>query len=154
MRGKILKKSNRNGRNKKRNAGQKREKNNRSAMIIRKLRVNKMLDIINVPSHRIAIVRLLCSSHRLRIETGRWSRPVTPRNDRKCETCNKLDDEYHFLLECNLYTDNRNRYIKKYYWRRPSMLKCIELMTSCNKKDMRSLAKYVYKCFSINHIAT
>ena len=45
MRGKIVKKINRNGQNKKRNAGQKREKNNRSAMIIRKLRVYHSLDI-------------------------------------------------------------------------------------------------------------
>ena len=33
----------------------------------------KMLDIVNVPKHRIALTRLLCSSHRLYIETDRWT---------------------------------------------------------------------------------
>ena len=118
--------------------------------IIKDHSFNNMLDIVNVPSHRSSLTRLLCSSHRLRIETGRWVRPTIPRNNRICETCNKLDDEYHFLLECNLYKDNRSKFIKSYYWRRPSMFKCTQLMTTGNKKDLRNLAKYVYKCFTIN----
>ena len=105
-----------------------------------------MLDIINVPRHRAALIRLLCSSHRLYIETGRWSRPIIPRNNRKCATCDKLEDEYHFLLECTLHTANRTKFIKMYYWRHPSMFKCIQLMTTTNQKELRNLGKYVYQC--------
>ena len=83
------------------------------------------------------------------MQTGRWTRPVTPRNSRKCVTCNKLDDEYHFLLECNIHKENRTKFIKGYYWKRPSMSKCIKLINSTNRKEIRSLAKYVYKCCSI-----
>ena len=106
-----------------------------------------MLDTVNVPRHRVALTRLICSSHRLYIETGRWSRPVIPRNNRKCATCEKLDDEYHLLLECKLHTANRNKLIKRYYWRNPSMFKCIQLMTTTNQKEIRNLGKYVYQCF-------
>ena len=109
-----------------------------------------MLDVITVSCHRVALIRLLCSSHRLYIETGRWSRPKITRNERKCPICNKLDDEYHFLLECSLHLENRNKLIKRYYWKRPSMFKCIQLLNTNNKKELRSLAKYVYLCFKFN----
>ena len=49
------------------------------------------------------------SSHRLFIETGRWRKPVSvPIDDRKCIACDKLEDEYHFVLECIHYSDLRN----------------------------------------------
>ena len=110
---------------------------------------NQMLDTVNVPSHRIAFIRLICSSHRLGIETGRWQRPQIPRENRKCSACNKLDDEYHFLLECTLFTDYRNTFIKKYYWKRPSMMKCTQLLNTKNKKELRNVAKYIWRCFSL-----
>ena len=44
------------------------------------------------------ITRFRLGSHRLPIETGRWSR--TPRLDRLCHICNVLGDEYHFLFDC------------------------------------------------------
>ena len=51
---------------------------------------------------KIAQYRL--SSHRLKIETGRWSTPITPRDERICEFCNAntVDDEIHFIFECKL----------------------------------------------------
>ena len=29
---------------------------------------------------------------------------------RKCKECNKLEDEFHLLLECSLYNDLRKQY--------------------------------------------
>ena len=110
---------------------------------------NQMLDTVSVPSHRISLIRLICSSHRLGIETGRWQRPQILRENRKCSACNKLDDEYHFLLECSLFVDYRKKFIKKYFWKRPSMEKCTELLNTKNKKELRNIAKYTWKCFSI-----
>ena len=34
------------------------------------------LDKVNVKSHRIALTRLIASSHNLRVETGRWESPI------------------------------------------------------------------------------
>ena len=42
------------------------------------------------------------------IEGGRRKRPMLPRNERLCDTsCNKLQDEIHFLIECDNYKCER-----------------------------------------------
>ena len=76
-----------------------------------------------------ALSRLILSSHNIFIETGRWRRPhCIPREDRKCITCNTIEDEYHFVIECSIFTDLRKRYISKYYWTNPSMYKLKQLL--------------------------
>ena len=54
------------------------------------------------------------------------------------------DDEFHFLFECKKFVDNRKNLIRSYYWKRPSMYKCVEMFCTRNKKVARNLAKYVY----------
>ena len=51
------------------------------------------------------------SDHNLEVELGRYRN--IPRNDRKCQICNKLDDEYHFFLDCNINTLLRNQLFNK-----------------------------------------
>ena len=52
------------------------------------------------------------SAHRLEVEAGIWHKPNTiPYNERKCQLCNTLEDEFHFLLECPLYYDLRKALI-------------------------------------------
>ena len=48
-------------------------------------------------------------------------------------SCNKLEDEYHFVLECNLYGEHSNQYIPHYYRNRPTMQKIVELLKSENE---------------------
>ena len=50
-----------------------------------------------------------CGSLPLAIETGRYTVPKTPLHDRICQFCtaNVLEDEMHFLLHCEFYTDIR-----------------------------------------------
>ena len=58
--------------------------------------------IVIVRKFRVALSKLRTSSHRLEIEMGRWTRPVeTP----KCKHCHTLEDEYHFISECPLYSN-------------------------------------------------
>ena len=53
---------------------------------------------------RIALARLMTSSHSLKVETGRWARPVTPFEEIFCDNCHgKIEDEYHLLVECPRY---------------------------------------------------
>ena len=108
----------------------------------------KYLDVITTPSHRVAFTRLITSSHRLCIETSRWQTPSIPRLNRICTTCNELDDEYHFLLECQLLNELRKRFISPFYWKRPSMFKCVKLLNSSCKK-IKMLAKFIYLGFSL-----
>jgi hypothetical protein len=35
---------------------------------------------------------------------------------------NVVENEYHFILQCEKYIDVRRKYIQKYYWQRPSCL--------------------------------
>ena len=51
---------------------------------------------------RIAYSRIKLSSHRLRIETGRWTRPITPEADRICPCREGVQSEEHVLLNCPL----------------------------------------------------
>ena len=59
-------------------------------------------NIINV-KYRNALTRYRTSSHKLRVETGRWVRPL-PHAEKKCVVCGVLDDEYHFVIKCEMHT--------------------------------------------------
>jgi len=55
-------------------------------------------------------IKLRLSAHRLRIETGRYTRPQkTPLDDRTCLVCgtSDIEDEKHFLLHCSKYDTER-----------------------------------------------
>lgn len=111
------------------------------------------LSCINIPKYRHALTRLRVSSHRLEVETGRWHKPASkPFHERKCFICDKLEDEYHFIAECPIYSDLRKVYINKYYWLRPNMVKLIQLLLSENEKVLRNLSIYIFKAFELRNI--
>ena len=92
------------------------------------------LNLIKVQKYRNALIRFRLSLHRLAVETGRWNKPrPTPFDERKCERCNVLEDEFHFLFECLLYTDLRKDYISEYFWKRRNVPKLVELLKSTNE---------------------
>ena len=51
----------------------------------------------------------------LGIESGRYTRPVTPVTSRICKYCsdNKIDDEKHAILQCNTFAIKRNCFFGK-----------------------------------------
>lgn len=106
------------------------------------------LEHLNVTKFSQAITKLRVSSHRLEIESGRWVRPHSiPVNDRKCSVCQLLEDEYHFVIECPIYIDLRRKYIPSYYYRRPSMLKFLELVNTNNIRYLKNLGSFIYHAF-------
>ena len=67
--------------------------------------------LINNFENRRAITKLRTSSHKLKIETGRWNK--IPRDQRICQNCflNKIEDENHLIFECQMYeTERKNFY--------------------------------------------
>ena len=115
---------------------------------ITQFKLQPYLENINVCKYMQAVSKLRMSSHRLAIESGRLTRPARiPVDERKCTHCELVEDEYHFVLECNIYSELRNRYIPKYFWRRPSMLKFTELMNTSNIKILRNLSIYIFHAF-------
>ena len=105
------------------------------------------LENVYVNKHKIALSRLRLCSHILASETGRWHQPPLPLIERYCPFCAVYEDEYHLLLDCPAYGDVRKRLIPKYYWTRPSMLKCVELFR--NERLQIKLAKFVFLAFEI-----
>ena len=105
------------------------------------------LDKLTNIKYRKAISKIRLSSHNLNIEIGRHRQ--IERNDRKCPFCelNELEDEYHFILICPQYFDLRIRYIKKYYYTRPSMLKLVQLFQKDNLTHLKNFARYVIEAF-------
>ena len=69
------------------------------------------------------------------------NRRVFIMENRKCQNCNTLEDELHFISEL------RAEYIKRYYWVRPNMPKFIELLKSENKTTINKLSVYIFKSF-------
>ena len=58
---------------------------------------------MNIPLiYRKGLTRIRLQSNRLGIVTGRFSRPVTPLQNRICPTCKVLDDENHLFWNCSL----------------------------------------------------
>ena len=60
-----------------------------------------------IPEHyRKAFTRMRTSSHRLRIETGRWARIA--REQRLCQCGVSVQDEQHVMMNCLLTEHIRN----------------------------------------------
>ena len=62
---------------------------------------------------RKIITRWRLSSHKLRIETGRYTIPKTDLEIRLCKICQKIEDEEHAIYECRAHDTIRQKYENK-----------------------------------------
>ena len=84
---------------------------------------------------RIAATRLRLSSHRLRVETGRWAR--IPRDARVCSCgTGSVQDEQHVLLHCELSKDLRQSF--------PQANTATNIANLFRVKDTRQLVDFCY----------
>ena len=74
----------------------------------------KYLKRVSNPSDRSNLTRFRTSSHKLRVEYGRYTVPKTPITERLCTQCslNAVEDEGHFLMICPKYVAQRARITK------------------------------------------
>ena len=99
---------------------------------------------LNIKNIRL-ITKYRLSSHRLFIETGRYTN--IPRENRICALCNyDIEDEFHFILKCPFYNELRKHYIKPYFWKRPSVYKLVQIFTTDNVTELNNLGIYLKKC--------
>ena len=91
------------------------------------------------------------SSYKFLIERARWHKTVIPYHERTCTLCNQHDiqDEYHVTLICKYFNDIREKYIKPYYYNRPSMIKCIELINTPNSKERFRIMLFFKNVFKL-----
>jgi hypothetical protein len=77
----------------------------------------------------------LTVNHRLPIECGRWKH--LERENRKCNLCNSdIGDEFHYILMCPFFENERKTYIKKHLYRRPDILCFKKIMSKSFSSNM------------------
>ena len=71
------------------------------------------LDLTRKNASRNSLVKLRISSHKLKIETGRYEN--IPRDEMLCSlcNCNRIEDETHFLLDCPSFSSIREMFFSK-----------------------------------------
>ena len=109
------------------------------------------LDVIKDKYLCHALTKLRVSSHKLRIETGRYGRNRIERHERLCELCTsgQVEDEYHFLFECSCYRQLRLQYIPVFFTTRPNMYKLTLLFRSKNETVLLNLSKFIFHAMRI-----
>ena len=88
---------------------------------------------------RYIITRWRLSNHSLKIETGRYTRPITSREDRACDICSIIEDEYHAVFVCPLYHGIRSKYL--------DLISCNDITKFLNPDycDMKDTACFLHE---------
>ena len=60
---------------------------------------------------RISLSKLRCSAHNLLVETGRHSSLYYENRICRLSNLNKIEDEFHFVMECLFYSDIRDNHL-------------------------------------------
>ena len=106
------------------------------------------LDVLKIFKYRHIYATFRLSCHDLEIEVGRH-RDID-RELRKCPFgCDRIEDEYHFLLVCDKFKEIRNQYIPFKYINNPNIHKFNMLLSSNNVDIIQSLSAYLYHAFRL-----
>ena len=103
--------------------------------------------------YRVAISKLRVSSHALEIERGRYTSPMTPVNEQLCHACQKVEDEFHFMMECKSNSDLCQTSINNLTTRCPNFAdlslreQFVYMFTNEDNMSLTWLGKFIYKSF-------
>ena len=108
-------------------------------------RMESYLTLVINKNHRYALSKFRISAHDLMIEMGRYQN--LSRDERKCLYCNEIEDEYHFLDKCLLFTKLRNDTLEDMLGNDSNCNRCdvSSFIRDTNKQAI--IAKFVYNCF-------
>ena len=73
---------------------------------------------------------------------------------RRCSLCDRIEDEIHFVTECQLYTETRNKFLSEVGISHNDCSKTmfINLLTSENEQLIQRLAQFITNCFEIRSV--
>ena len=94
---------------------------------------------------RVAVSRIRLSSHMFLIERGRWGKKRIDIEMRKCTVCNVLEDEFHVLIECPKYKNQRRNCLPDNLKVKPSMFSFINYIKSEDMVVQKQLALLCYR---------
>ena len=118
--------------------------------------IEPYLLIIKDKEVRRSISKLRCGNHDLMIETGRYKKQ--PVEERLCSKCSCVEDEVHFLTECELSSITREKLVKDIRLIDPNfttdhrLQMFFSLMTTDNCFTAKRLAKFLNAIFEIRRI--
>ena len=105
-------------------------------------------------AHRSAITKLRISAHKLNIETGRYTDPITPREQRICEYCQNIlqnthvESEIHAILFCPLYIKPRIKFHASTY---NSIIEALRIIShSEDHHELTQLGKFCFELQDLN----
>ena len=102
---------------------------------ISSFKLQPYLYTLNVSKYHYAMSKLIMSSHRLHIETCRWSKPkTTPLNERTCINCNVI---YNFISS-NIVRFTIQIRTKNERWKKINNHTCIVPSNLSTKKKLRT----------------
>ena len=100
---------------------------------------------MNNSCFRVAVSRLRLSSHMFLIERGRWGKKRLNVELRKCTLCDVLEDEFHVLIECPRFTNQRINCLPENLRIKPSMFAFITYFNSLDIEVQKQLALLCFR---------
>jgi len=88
---------------------------------------------------RINLAKMRCSNGRIPVYNK-----IYMFDSDKCTLCNLnvSGNEYHYILICSHFQESRERYLKPYYYTRPTYLKFEQLLSSTNNRILMRFARF------------
>ena len=94
---------------------------------------------------RIALTKFRLGSHSFMVERGKWFRPKKEHEDRICDRCLVIEDEYHITIQCKRFDNLRKKYISRQLLDRPSMYKFVQFLNNASGTELKNLSIFCHK---------
>ena len=94
---------------------------------------------------RVAITKIRLSSHVFMIERARWNVRMPELKDRVCTYCNVIESEYHVLIECPRFTNERYGCLPQNLISYPNMFNFKRFLSSDDEKLHIMLGSLCFK---------
>ena len=124
--------------------------------------MEEYLCLIDNIVYRNNLSKFRLSYHNLAIERERYKtgKDRLQAKDRICKYCslNEIEDEFHLIVRCHLYSDLRNDLFKSINSIHRGFIdindsnKFLAIMSSLDKNVIYKLGEYITKCFEIRKL--
>ena len=100
---------------------------------------------INNRALRISITKIRLSSNLFKIERGRWGANRVERRERLCTVCDCVEDEFHCLVECPRFNNERRGLLPDFLIKNKTMCNFIRMLSTNNVKEQKKLGLLCFK---------
>ena len=94
---------------------------------------------INNRALRVSITKIRLSSHLFLVERGRWGMNRIERRDRLCPICRCVEDEFHCLIECPRFNNERLGLVPDYIEKNKNIDNFINFLSTEDISEQRRL---------------